>query len=390
MTWPKGPQLWPSRVWLGLGVFGATVAVCGTVLLQSQIDTNGWLPLPVYPRVSNAVEERAVTQLDDFKSWLAENQASGFVGELGWPLGADQSRWNAVADVWFQSARQQDLWVTGWAAGSHWGDYPMTLYGSSQGQGIDTARATANSLETALNHTHLGLYGVNVAGMEFGTQLTAQIPGEPGRDYFYEPASSYNYVASRGLTLIRLPLRWERLQPELGGPLKDAEVAAVRQQLDFAAAAHLRVVLDLHNYGRYRTDAGEFILGTEQLTSDQLADVWIKLASALGNHSAVIGVGIMNEPHDLPASAVGSAAQTWEAASQSVVSALRASGFHKTIAVSGYDWSSLARWRTNHPHAWIQDPDANIRYEAHHYWDANGSGNYDQSFNQELEGVGAD
>jgi hypothetical protein len=374
---------WSLRTWLWLAALGATIALGGTVLLLSQLEGTDWLPQPASPRVSNEVERITVNQLDDYLRWLTENQASGYIGETGWPVGTDHSRWNAVADVWFQAAKPHDIWVTGWAAGSHWGDYQLLLYGSRNGHSLDTASPAAGSLEAALRQPHQGRYGVNLAGLEFGN-ATSQNPGQPGVDYFPEPAASYNYLASRGIKLIRLPVRWERLQPELGEPLKGTEVAALRTQLDQAAAAGLSVVLDLHNYGRYRTGANELVLGTSQLTAGHVSDFWIRLTQELGNHQAVIAIGLMNEPHDLPAAEGSTSAQTWEDISQTVVNEVRRSGFHKTITVAGYDWSSLARWRSNHPRAWIQDPDANIRYEAHHYWDADGSGKYIQSFDGEL------
>lgn len=352
------------------------MAVSATVLLLGQLAMPTWAPQTRESAADNEATQLAKSQLADFTKWLSEGQALGFVGEIGWPTGAGHSQWSPTAAAWFEDVSSQDLWVTGWAAGSHWGEYPLVIYGSRKGRSLDYASPAATTWQKAFNQPHQGWYGVNLAGMEFGSNVTAENPGQAGRDYFYEPAASYQYLASRGVKLVRLPLKWERLQPKLNGPLDTTAVAAVRQQLDFAAAAGLRVVLDLHNYGRYITNDNQNVLGSSQLSSQDLAGFWTKLAGELGNHGAVVGIGIMNEPHDLPAAPGLTAVQVWERTSQDVVTALRQSGYHKTIAVAGYDWSSLARWRQNHPQAWIQDPDANIRYEAHHYWDADGSGRY--------------
>ena len=60
------------------------------------------------------------------------------------------------------------------------------------------------------------LRGVNLSGAEFGD---GQIPGKFNRDYTYSSATSFRYFAAKNLGLIRLPVRWERLQPSPSGPL---------------------------------------------------------------------------------------------------------------------------------------------------------------------------
>ncbi len=66
--------------------------------------------------------------------------------------------------------------------------------------------------------------GVNLAGAEFGED---NLPGVYGRDYTYNSEATFRYFAAKGLNLIRLCLRWERLQPLLLGPL-DAENLGIR------------------------------------------------------------------------------------------------------------------------------------------------------------------
>ena len=60
------------------------------------------------------------------------------------------------------------------------------------------------------------LRGVNVSQAEWGDplNLTAGLG-----NYAYATAPTFNYFAARGLPLIRLQVKWERLQPTLGGPL---------------------------------------------------------------------------------------------------------------------------------------------------------------------------
>ena len=65
--------------------------------------------------------------------------------------------------------------------------------------------------------------GVNLSGAEFGE---THLPGVFDRDFTYNSEASFRYFASRGLTLIRVPIRWERIQPQPGGPLDAAQLAA--------------------------------------------------------------------------------------------------------------------------------------------------------------------
>src|SRR5438270_133962 len=60
------------------------------------------------------------------------------------------------------------------------------------------------------------LRGVNVSGAEFGDGV---LPGIYGQHYTYNSEQTFDYFAARSLNFIRLQVRWERLQPVLGGPL---------------------------------------------------------------------------------------------------------------------------------------------------------------------------
>jgi hypothetical protein len=59
------------------------------------------------------------------------------------------------------------------------------------------------------------------------------------------------------------------------------------------------------------------------------------------------------------------------------------------VVVGGYEWSGATGWSARHPHAWITDPSNNVRYEAHQYFDEDGSGSYAQSYATEVAHAGA-
>ena len=88
--------------------------------------------------------------------------------------------------------------------------------------------------------------GVNLSGLEFGNA----IPGALNIDYFESSQNTFNYFAAKGLTTVRLPFLWERLQPIIGGSLDSGYKAYIDTQIGYAANAGMKVILDCHNYGR--------------------------------------------------------------------------------------------------------------------------------------------
>lgn len=115
------------------------------------------------------------------------------------------------------------------------------------------AASTAALDETAGTHTtpaSLAYRGVNLSGAEF-TADASHLPGVVDRDYRYPTRADLRYVAGRGHRMVRLPIRWERIQPALMSPLQPAELERIRLTIDSTAAVGLKVLVDLHNYARY-------------------------------------------------------------------------------------------------------------------------------------------
>jgi len=231
--------------------------------------------------------------------------------------------------------------------------------------------------------------GVSLAGAEFGTHLPGfggSKPGTFGVDYTYCTPQTMRYFAQLGMTHFRLPVRWERLQRTPGGALEDGELGRLIEALDAASLLECRVVLDLHNYGRYCRGESRYpsgrIVGAPTMdglgiTQEHLSDLWCKLSDRLRGHPAIEAFAIMNEPHDM-----GRA--SWRKTSQHVVDALRLHGNRTTLWVSGDGWSNASSWqRNNGPRPWIVDPLDNVVYEAHCYFDHDFSGTYQLSFAEE-------
>lgn len=353
------------------------------------------LPARADHSASTSVEDRALSELADFTMWLDENDAEGFIGEVGWPGGEqapDAGQWNHLAERWLDEADAAQLWVTAWATGEWWpADYRLAIYTAS-GDAVDTASTQATVLETHLARRGRG---INVAGAEFAApsnQATSTFsnknPGRYGVDYHYDSAETFRFLAERKVRMVRIPFRWERLQPRLGQPLARRELRRLAGAVQRAGEAGLEVVLDMHNYGAYyrnRSGAGvRRAVGTKGCSTADFVDVWRRLSRRFASDRAVVGYGLMNEPTGIPATPTAEPALRWERMTQAVVAAIRARGDDTTILVPGYDYSGVQAWRANHPDGWINDPVNRFRYEAHHYWDRDHSGKYVLSYDEEV------
>ena len=141
------------------------------------------------------------------------------------------------------------------------------------------------------------LAGVNLAGLEFGHQKT--MPGQHGRDYVAPTAQEVAYFAGKGMTIVRLPFSWERVQRGLRSDLHTPDLDHLRAVADAAGRHGMTVILDCHNYARWKSGDTEHVLGTPGLPVDALADLWRRLALEFKGQPHV-WFGLMNEPHDLP------------------------------------------------------------------------------------------
>jgi len=236
---------------------------------------------------------------------------------------------------------------------------------------------------------------VNVAGAEFGapqieptSSFSNRGSGTYDTAYHYDTEATFDYLAGRGVRLVRLPVRWERLQRAPFAPLDATEVARLRAALFRAGQAGLSVVVDVHNFGGYYLSDGtqgvRRAIGSPELPVTAFADLWSRLSASIADVASVAGYGLMNEPVNLPSLDGRAPARTWERASQAAVDAVRARGDRHLVLVPGYEWSGAQRWTQQHPVPWVDDPAGNIRYEAHHYWDADSSGRYRSSYAEEV------
>lgn len=219
------------------------------------------------------------------------------------------------------------------------------------------------------------MVGVSLACGEFG-----QVPGTYDKDYTYPSERQFAYCKSKGLLVVRLPFKWERVQRELMGPLDPEEMARLDGVVGHARKHGIALLLDLHNYAR----RGKTLIGTQEVPNEAFADLWRKLAAHYKEERAVFAYGIMNEPHDTEG--------LWPAAAQAAIDAIRSADRVHTIAVCGDGWSGAHSWQAINKDLSLRDPENNLLYEAHQYFDRDSSGTYRQSYDAEgaYPAVGAD
>jgi len=248
-----------------------------------------------------------------------------------------------------------------------------------------TIPPTQSSLPQQVN------FGVSIAGAEFGSDglsFSNEQPGVLGEDYFHNKPWTFNWFQEEGVDLFRVPFRWERIQPQLNGPLDETELMRLLKIAEWASKKNVRVIFDLHNFGRYSIlHEGEIISAVVDkkynsqvlVSSDNLIDVWSKIIRACDTANVTPwALGLMNEPHDM---GLGK----WRKISRRLVLGIREMGSKHTLLVSGDGWSSAENWRKQHgAKTWIDDPLDNVLYEAHVYFDHDGAGKYGLSFGEEL------
>src|SRR5687767_13699185 len=103
--------------------------------------------------------------------------------------------------------------------------------------GLDHWSSVAKS-SSAATVAEVRRIGVSLSGAEFGTDklgFSNRNPGACGREYNYNSPRTFKYFAENGISLFRIPVRWERLQPNLGGELNRAEVDRLRTAVQRAA-----------------------------------------------------------------------------------------------------------------------------------------------------------
>ena len=221
--------------------------------------------------------------------------------------------------------------------------------------------AVVKSTTAAQPADRVQLLGVNLSGAESGDPIN----GVLGYNYVYPTTSEIDYFASLGLNVIRIPIAWQRFQPTEDGALSTTQLGQLETLVSYAATKGITVDIDLHNYGAgWGAD-----VGTATTPDSAFANFWSQMATYFKSAPNVI-FGLMNEPNSIAPAA-------WAVAAQDAVNAIRATGASQEILVSGSDWDTASSWVSSGNAATvgaITDPDNNLAFEVHQYFDQGSTG----------------
>lgn len=235
--------------------------------------------------------------------------------------------------------------------------------------------------------------GINRAGAEYGEAWD----GWTGETFYDIPNSAdlqkeLNFYANKGFNAIRFPIAWERLQHQLKGNFDATYKGLVEGFINKSTERGYLVIVDLHNYNRYATDAfnaagvqvntyQQRIYGDGVLGVSDLVDVWTRLA-VMFQANTQVAFGIMNEPHDFyQPYDTPSDSNTWFSDLHIVIDAIRATGANQQlILVPNTRGSDVSHWDEYPPIGGpndsvaalqITDSANNYAFDMHQYYDGN-------------------
>lgn len=403
------------RDFLRAGVGAGALAALGGMSIGSG-EAAAYSPSNRHGGYGDAVTNHALSQLNGYIRWLGGRR--GYVGEVGIPSNdnfreqfyPDQRRWKTLGNVWYNRADRAGLWVTAQECSERqiWGGYFASLYGS---RGVRNSkgeydRAISRRLyQGSVVEAHPSVRGKYRRGLNIPDGQTIKSKSNFSNrhrevfnsDYWYPGLArdsvtgrnSFEYLYARGIRLVRLGFRWERLQPVPGKGLNTTELRRYEASLTSARAAGLKVVVDLHNYGGYYFDDGRQPLNSPRLTAGHFRNIWRQLSYHFQRRPEVIAYDLMNEPFNdggIRRGSYSSEARAWEALTRGAVHDIRRRGDKKLIMVPVY--SGIEKVSSNHTRGpWIPNV-GNLTYTAHQYFDhyygsSTGGGHYKQSYGSE-------
>lgn len=259
---------------------------------------------------------------------------------------------------------------------------------NSQANALNNSKNTRQQIEL---NKGLPLVGVAISSAEWAINSDGQgaNPGIHGKNYIWPDAKyvegyeSVKEYMNMGMTTIRLPFRWERLQPTLNQPFALLEHERLTTTVNGMLEDGAYVILDIHNYARY----GEQVINgsnsnkttglwasitdkfkTASISNQEFSDLWRRLAQQYKNEPKVI-FGLMNEPMKM-------LTENWLSAANAAISAIRETGAENLILVPGNAWTGAHSWMQN----WygtanadvmlkVYDPLNYFAYEVHQYMD---------------------
>lgn len=345
---------------------GGIMRVEGEALIKMYIDLNKWNNHAIRYRVAPSSTVRQQNGLQVYKNGVIINAS---------PTRQTTNQYEFGQTVNLGYFKYAPVYFTGYDGGNiifpgALSDAEMEAFNQMIEDYYDTPDdqepviATPPPIDTSAP-TEFPLVGVNLAGMEFGTT-------------FYPTAAEAAYYRYMNMNVVRIPFKWERMQPVLSGPLDTTHLNNLKTVVYNMTQQGLNVVLDLHNYANYNSGSGAVpILDPGGPTEADFADFWRRMAQVDEfRNNAKVMFDLQNEPHSVTASEMATLANA-------AIAAIRDEGFTNYIHVEG--GASFANCNSFISSGWgtaaltVTDPLDKVIFQCHEYLDANNSGTSDEA-----------
>lgn len=213
--------------------------------------------------------------------------------------------------------------------------------------------------------------GINLSGAEFNPDIA----GTKDTNYTYYDNSEFASIASKFPgAIIRLPVAISRLCPTIG-TVNSTKGTELTDAMTLAGNNGLRVLLDLHDYGAKYITGVQRRIGSAEYTQANYVDDMEAIATYVKDHSALWGIGISNEPNNMPVATTSSnyLTSTWTAAANAACAAIKAIDPTLILTVCTDNYSGFQNLTSTYP----ANPFTNCDYvEIHAYFDSDNSGAY--------------
>lgn len=114
-------------------------------------------------------------------------------------------------------------------------------------------------------------------------------------DYTYPTAAEVNYfVTTKGMNIIRVPFKWERMQRSLNASLDSTEQSRLSTTVNDITSRGAIAIIEPHNYARYQGN----LIGSGSVSYGNFADFWSRMSNVFRTN-ALVWFNLMNEPHDM-------------------------------------------------------------------------------------------
>ncbi len=226
---------------------------------------------------------------------------------------------------------------------------------------------------------------ISLSGAEFNSDSAGDIE----TDYtFYDDAEYASVALFFPGSIVRLATSASRLCPTTG-TVDATKGAELKVAIGYANDNGLRVLVDLHDYGRKYISSVERQIGSAEYTQANFVSDLTAIATYLDGTAGFWGIGLSNEPHDMLTATDSSnynTIATWTLAANAGTLAIKGVSSDIKTLVCTDNWSGFQNLVATYP----TNPFTNTDYvEIHCYFDSDNSGAYSGA-NTYFSGSGRD